>query len=468
MSDAAVTATLTAKDAGMSAAMEKVGHAAHKAEGMIESFKDKFKEAFSFGAGAGLGAMAGEKLAEGIKEAVKALPEFAEKMDAIAHGAEKTGLSVEAFQRLGYAFKMADIPAESMDKAFKKLNVGMAQLRVHQGPLLEGLKRLNPELLREVMHAKNGEEAFMATAEAISKETDATKRAAIANAVFGKAGVDLLPLLLKGKEGIKDLTDEAERVGAVVGGKAVEAGGKFSDSLKKVNASITGMQNALMGDLAEGINPFMAGMAEFLEKNKEVVHVIESIGVAALALVGIFAVVRGSMMAFAAISGVIKAAGIAWEAYTLFAGGAATAQEALNMARAANPIGLIVTAVALLVAGIALLAMNWDTLTGKLSPKVYHAVKGGGSNASASVRADQDKALADQRAAGTYHRQTNAEAAAAHALRVTSSAPVVHVTNYIDGVKQEPSRTEVKTASKSMGRGAAPVARPDPNSQAHF
>ena len=192
MSDFAVSAVLTAKDAGMSAAMEKVSHT-------VDGFKDKMKEAFSFGMGAGVGALAGEKLAEGIKSAAEALPEFGERMEVIANSAKKAGLTAEAYQEMAYAMKMVGIPAEAMDKSFKKLNVGLAQLRNHQGPLLEGLKRLNPTLLQSLMSAKSGEDAFMMTAEAVAKETDATKRAAIAQAVFGKSGVDMLPALLKGR-----------------------------------------------------------------------------------------------------------------------------------------------------------------------------------------------------------------------------------------------------------------------------
>jgi hypothetical protein len=459
-----VTATLNAKDVGMSKAMEKVAGAVHHAESQLDKFKDKFKEAFSFGMGAGVGAMAGEKLAEGIKSAAEALPEFAEKMETISNSAKKAGMDAEGYQRLAYAMKSVGIPAESMDGALKKLNVGMAKLRVHQGPILEGLKRLNPELVHQLMSTKSGEEAFLAVADAVQKETDATKRAAIANAVFGKSGVEMLPALLLGKEGLQKLTEGA----VVASDKTVESGERMQENLVKIGAAFDNMKNAILGDIAEGLNPYLEATAKWMSENQGIVKTLEGIGIAALALVGIFAVVKGSFMFFGTVSSIIKMAGLAWEAYRLYAVGAATAQEALNLVMAANPIGLIVTAVALLVAGIVLLAMNWDTLTGKLSPKVYHAVKGGGSNASASIKADQEAYLAKSQADGTYHRQSRADEAAAHALRVTSSAPVVHVTNYIDGVKQEPSRTEVKTASKSMGRGAAPVARPDTRSQPSY
>ena len=82
----------------------------------------------------------------------------------------------------------------------------------------------------------------------------------------------------------------------------------------------------------------------------------------ALALAAAFGVVKLSILAWGAVSGIITAAGVAWEAYTLWAGGAATAQEALNLVMAANPIGLVVVAVAALIAGITALVLNWDNL----------------------------------------------------------------------------------------------------------
>ena len=362
MSDAAITATLGAKDVGMSKLMEKVAGLAGKAgasfkkmehqgkesfehmkEG-IHKFGEEFGGAFKFGGAAGLGAMGAEKLAEGIKDISNALPEFAEKAEGIANSAKKTGMGVEAYQELAYAMKMVGVPAETMEKAFKKLNVGMAQLHKHQGPLLEGLKRLNPELMHEIMGAKTADDAFMLTAEAISKETDATKRAAIATAVFGKAGVEMLPALLKGKEGLEELRKEADKYGGVMSEDMVTAGEKLNESLKHINGSITGMTNLLLADIATAIEPMIKSFGDFLSQNKGVVKVLEAVGVAALALVGIFAVVKGAAMGWAVMSALIETLSIAMLAFDGTATLVEATMTALNIIFAANPIGLIVVA----------------------------------------------------------------------------------------------------------------------------
>ena len=257
-----VETVLTAKDAGLSATMEKMSHHAEK-------FKEKFKEAFTFGSIAGLGAVAGEKLAEGIKEAVKALPEFAEKAEQIGLSAQKVGMTIEAYQKLGYALHQLDIPVENSDKAFKKLNVGLAQLRVHQGPMLMGLKRINPELLKQLSTAKNAQDAFLDVAEAVSKESDATKRAAIAQAVFGKSGQEMLPALLKGKEGLKELTDQADIYGNVIGEDTIKNADKFKESTKQLGAMLTSLKDTALAGLLEGVTPIVGKMSEWLSQNRK-------------------------------------------------------------------------------------------------------------------------------------------------------------------------------------------------------
>ena len=215
-------------------------------------------------------------------------------------------------------------------------------------------------------------------------------------------------------------------------------------------------------------------------------------------------------MGWAVMSALIETLSIAMLAFDGTATLVEATMTALNIIFAANPIGLIVVAVAALAAGAYLLWQNWSTL-GPIFEKVggtimkfiltpinllidgiimlldvashLPGIGDGFKSAADAMRGTKDamnQALTGSKGTFDYggvwdNHNANQKAASEHGgyqygagMQVTSAAPVVHVTNYIDGVKQEPSRTEVKTASKSTGRGAAPVARPDPNSQAHF
>jgi phage-related protein len=277
--DFAIKTILTANDAQLKQAFgdagsevaklgKKLQSEAEKSSSKWGKFKAGFKEAFSFGTVASMGAMVGEKLVAGVEEAVKALPEFAEKAKGIGLASQKLGMSAEYYQRLAYAMKTVNIPAEQMQGAFEKLNRGFAMLQKGTGPIETGLKRLDPALMASLRSSKSAGDAFKITAEAIKNTADPAKRAAIAQAVFGKSGQELLPILLKGSAGIQQLMGDADKYGSVLSDKTVGAGEDFSRSLEHIKGNLTALKDSALAGLMEGIAPIVDKMSEWLATNK--------------------------------------------------------------------------------------------------------------------------------------------------------------------------------------------------------
>lgn len=316
-----------------------------------------------------------EKGIEKLAELPKAVGEFAEKGDFIARTSLKIGVSAEYYQKLAYAMKMVDIPAETMIGAFEKLNKGTAQLRVGQGPMEAGLKRIAPALMVAIRASKNAGQAFELTAEAIKNTSDPAKRAAIATAVFGKSGQELIPILLKGKDGVHELMAEADKMGIVMSDSAVAGAEAFDDGLKRLKATQEAVGNAIMGKLLPALQPLLDKFQVWVDKNKDLIvqdilgvingiaKAIEFLGKAwdsgllpaLLAGVGAFIAIRQGMLLAAAASAIFETINTIIFAFQAVTTGAATAQEGLNLVMASNPIMLIVIGVAALVAGFVLL-----------------------------------------------------------------------------------------------------------------
>lgn len=121
-----------------------------------------------------------------------------------------------------------------------------------------------------------------------------------------------------------------------VGNKASDAFKKIADGIKWIDDNWTGIKETIIG-LTTAIVAFKAGMA--------------------IAPV---------------IMGVTKAISTFRKATTAAAG----AQAVFNLVMTANPIGLIVTAIAGLIAIIVVLYRNWDTVT-KKTKQFWHAIGGG-------------------------------------------------------------------------------------------
>jgi hypothetical protein len=91
----------------------------------------------------------------------------------------QTGLNTDTYQALAFAAKQANIEQESYNSAlniFAK-NAGLAA--VGQGALYSGLKKLNPELLQNILNTKDQEERLKLVADAMAQTSDATEKAAL-------------------------------------------------------------------------------------------------------------------------------------------------------------------------------------------------------------------------------------------------------------------------------------------------
>ena len=108
-------------------------------------------------------------------------------------------------------------------------------------------------------------------------------------------------------------------------------------------------------ELAEVALPILEGALEFLGEHEEIIY----------AIAAAYAVWRAGMLLMVALQFAQTVAGMtaAFMAMTQAQGLATAAQTLLNISLTANPIGLVILAIAALVAGIIIAVKNWDAIT---------------------------------------------------------------------------------------------------------
>lgn len=94
------------------------------------------------------------------------------------------------------------------------------------------------------------EDSFFRMVDALGTMEDETRRAALAQDVFGRGAMALIPLIEEGSGGLRDFATEARRTGMVLDDDAYAAADRFQDALSRMQAQ---MQAALM----EGIEPML-------------------------------------------------------------------------------------------------------------------------------------------------------------------------------------------------------------------
>ena len=201
----------------------------------------------------------------------KGINDFANSGDEIAKTARMLGLGAEALQELRFAADREGISAENLTMAFRLMNKNIGDLKSNQGELYSRLKVTNPALAKQLRTVNSSEEGFTILIDAISKETDVTKRAALAQAAFGRSGQELIKLAVGGTKGLAALREEARRYGGVLSNEAAAAAERFQDSMTNLKAALTGLKNIGLTAVITQLQPMIQGFAEWISVNKELI-----------------------------------------------------------------------------------------------------------------------------------------------------------------------------------------------------
>ena len=230
-------------------------------------------------------------------------------------------------------------------------------------------------------------------------EMSSTERTNIINKIFNKTDISAVNYLLKGsgeefanltrelqgcQGAAKDMADTMNNnlkgkvtiLKSALEGLGISAYEVFDEDMKM---AVEGATNAVgrlqksidQGDLGVSLNKMSKALGEFCENALEVgeealpgvidgfTWILENGDL----VVSCLAAIMASQIEMAVAPKIINACNAAWEAYQLVTQGAATWQEVLNVSMAANPAGLLLTAVTALTAGVAAYVLiNKDNL----------------------------------------------------------------------------------------------------------
>jgi hypothetical protein len=207
--------------------------------------------ALTMGVAAG-GAVAGVALLKFASDGVSA---FASLAGEVRSFQRVSGASAEDASRLVGAVKLLGIEPDSVSRSFGLMSKSI---------------ELSPQKLSEfgvqVAKNKDGTDNLVGTLYNASEAFNATKnqstKTALALTVFGKSGRDMIPILARGKEGLKELFDQVERHGEVFSAKDLESARQFSLQTREMGQAFQGLEI----QAGKALLPFLTHMAAIGEK----------------------------------------------------------------------------------------------------------------------------------------------------------------------------------------------------------
>ncbi len=280
------------------------------------------------------------------------LGKITDKADALAKQSRRLDFPIEDLQEWKFVAEQSGISTELFDKSLGAFSKRLGEAKTGMGPLTSGLKKLNPELLAQLNATDNVAEAFDIYVKAIRNSKSATEKAALANAAFSRSGLNLVNIADNSADAVEALKKQQRENGNITKEQA-EAAEAYNDAMNALKKTITGFIQTVLLPMLPMLTQLLKDFRTWAVANREIVagDILEF----------------GQKIVdnFEKIVKWAKRIGIALAVFFTFAGILKTlvlVMTAVNLVMALNPIGLIVIAVALLIAAIIGLIFFWDEI----------------------------------------------------------------------------------------------------------
>lgn len=208
--------------------------------GIASGFTDEFVGLFTTGAG--------------ISQLIEFTRHMAELGDEAQRTAQMLGLTVEQVTDFQFAVSATGGRIEQATSLMERLEIAMEGGGRRTAQSAAALKVLGISATDAAGHTRNLQDMLGLIADKFKTSADGPAKTAVAMALMGRAGAEMIPLLNRGSEGLRELASEARATGS-------EMSGGMAASLAALNEDIHVFDSAMNG-LAQRIFSFFTPAAD--------------------------------------------------------------------------------------------------------------------------------------------------------------------------------------------------------------
>lgn len=183
-----------------------------------------------------------------------------ETTDRIDKLSNKIGISKQGFQEWDYVLGQNGMDVEKLQVGVKTLTAQMDAANSGNKGAIESFNKLGLTWKDGSGNLKNQEEMMNESIMALAKMENGTEKARMATDLFGKAGMEMMPMLNNGAEGITQLKDRAHELGLVMSDESVSAGVLLGDTMDDVKNSF----QAVATKIGVNVMPIVQKFLDFI------------------------------------------------------------------------------------------------------------------------------------------------------------------------------------------------------------
>lgn len=211
----------------------------------------------------GLIAMSGAAI--GVFVAVNKL---AGGMDELAKTTRAIDFDIEKFQEFRFVAEQTGVDGEKFGTIVKKFSATVGEFKGGYGTMFTALKRLDPQLARQLKRTSDTSEAFELYLGAINRAPTAQKKAALASAAFGKRmGIDMINMANLSSGELEKLRAQMRRNGVVTDEQASKAEA-FNDAMNRLKLTGKGLAIDALAPLMPLLENGADRMREWIIENR--------------------------------------------------------------------------------------------------------------------------------------------------------------------------------------------------------
>jgi hypothetical protein len=177
-----------------------------------------------------------------------------------ADTAEKVGTTAEKLQELEYAAKRSHVETETLTMGLRLLSMHALKAAQGSSESMMAFDNLGISIRDGSGHLKTSDQILKDVSARFSKMPDGIIKTGMAQQLFGRAGANLIPMLNKGTEGLKNYAAQARQFGIILDAGAIRQSETFMRTLGDMKAVLEGVSRtvglALMPIITDAVKQF--------------------------------------------------------------------------------------------------------------------------------------------------------------------------------------------------------------------
>lgn len=260
--------------------------------------------------------------------------------DELGKAAQKWGIPVEELSKLQHAAALSDLSIEQLGGGVGKFSKNLVEsLGNPSTAAARALTSLGISAKDSGGQLRPTSDIISDIAERFAGMKDGAGKTALAIALFGKSGADLIPMLNSGKTGLKEMKDEAAALGLTITDRTAKAAEAFNDNLTRLNAAKNGIVMTISARLAPALADISGRFIKFVKDNDLVTKAADGFSRAIL-FVSDNVKLLGNLLGIFVGSQIVGAVAAIAMSFVTFARSIAAATLATTMLNAAKAISI--------------------------------------------------------------------------------------------------------------------------------